>query len=390
MEYDDLAELLSDDDSGKEVKPITIQKNEQKKSLIMNAGPINIDLMPSSESNENDIKIDIPPKKVKKENSIKIQESKPNPPTQNKNLANFVFSDPIPNNPVIPIPQIKQSFPSSGSNNSLEKISKINNPKNIASIQSSSIIQTLPQQINKKINDTISIFDERKEIENKINELNNQTEDIKSKYSRSIGDKIIEYNKLEKNNNEEIEKLENKYENKLNKQENYFKEKEEKFIRQKNRIEEDKRNRINNIREMQEKIFQQEIESLDNNFKFDKEKIESTNKLELEEINMKLENIKEEKKKLAQDEIENKKIEEIYNDLYDKINSNNYDIDLNIELKQKEFLKKELDSRCEELTNEMKKIKEEVQLYNKKIEETKLELEEITNKIENEKKKFKR
>ena len=80
---------------------------------------------------------------------------------------------------------------------------------------------------------------------------------------------------------------------------------------------------------------------------------------------MKLENIKEEKKKLAQDEIENKKIEEIYNNLYDKINSNNYDIDLNIELKQKEFLKKELDSRCEELTNEMKKIKEEVQLYNK-------------------------
>ena len=64
--YDVFADLLPDDDSVEEVKPIPIKKKEQKKSLIMNTGPINNDLMPSSESNENEIKMDIPQKKSKR------------------------------------------------------------------------------------------------------------------------------------------------------------------------------------------------------------------------------------------------------------------------------------------------------------------------------------
>ena len=90
--------------------------------------------------------------------------------------------------------------------------------------------------------------------------MSKQKEQIKSEFPRAINEKSYEYTRIEKLNKNEIENLEDKYENKLNMQQNAFREKEEKNYKQKNKIEDERTYKINNIKEMQDKSYQLQLE----------------------------------------------------------------------------------------------------------------------------------
>ena len=93
---------------------------------------------------------------------------------------------------------------------------------------------------------------------------------------------------------------------------------------------------------------------LENKFNSDKENIELDHKFKLEQVNLKLQQLNESKNKIIKDEISSRKIDDIYNELYKKLNSKSNDIELNIELKKKELLQKDLESECNDLAEQTK------------------------------------
>ena len=393
MEFDDLDDLLvSDKGSGGEKENSKPQKifEKKKQSLIINQAPINLD---KSTDTEKDEKINISSKNSNnieqkqqiyiplKTNDIK-QENKPAPKTNN--LLDFVIGGgtiiPDQTNKSSHPKQFIHSNPSSFSKESLDNNIKQIQNQNKVSLQSSSILQQpLPQ-----VNETNATFDERKMYENYIVELNKQKMQIESEYLRAIKQKKEEYTFIEARNKKEKKELEKKYDNKINTKQEIFKENEEKLYKQKNKIEEDKIFKIKSIKESQEKLYNHQLEQLESEFKIEKEKIEAIQKYELDNINMELENIKERKNKILKDEISNKNIYDIYNELYNRINSLNNDVELNIKLKEKEFLQKDLESRNKQLSEEIRKIKENEEEYNNRISKKNEELEEIKEKIEKE------
>ena len=391
MDYEDL--LISDKDSDGEKENSKPKKifEKPKQSLIVNQAPINLDKSTDTEKEE---KINISSKnsnnKEQKQqqtyipleiNDIK-KENKPAPKTNN--LLDFVMGGgTIVADQTIKSSHSKQiikSNPSSFSKESLDNNIKQFQNQNKVSLQSSSILQQpLPQ-----INETNTIFDERKMFENYIVELNKQKNQIDTEYLRAIRQKKQEYASIEANNKKEKQELEKKYENKIKSKQTIFKENEEKLNKEKNKIEEEKMSKIKSIKESQEKLYNHQLEQLENDFKIEKENIEENHKFELDNINLELENIKERKNKMLEDEISNKNINDIYNELYNKINSLNNDVDLNIKLKENEFLKKDLESKSKELSEEIRKIKDNEEDYNNRISKKMEELEEIKEKFEKE------
>ena len=305
------------------------------------------------------------------------------PTTQNNALFNFIFDnnpqtikEPIIEQPAKSKPNI-QSPPSSFSNSLIDKNSKIK-AQNKISIQNSSLLKPTPKIIEE-------IFDEKKEFEEKIKEYKTQKENIRKGLPIEIEKKRKEYEKEEKNNKEEIDILEKRYAKELKDQENYFNEKKKKYNEKISDIEKEKMSKLRELKNSEETIFNQQIEQLENKFQIDKENIESNHKLELEKINMELEKLKENKTQIINDKISSRKIDDIYEEIYTKINSTNNDTELNFQLKNKELLKKDLESKCKELSQQANLIKENVNIFDKKISEKKMELEEIIEKIEKEK-----
>ena len=392
-EIEDL--LLSDGDGdGEEIEK---KKNESPKPKLnmfsqpklINTNPVNIDkaieksFKSDKKENEND-KITLPIMSSFSMNEEPIK--KDNPPPQNNIFSDFVFSN---NANPINIPktiQDKISNSSSISNKFKEIKSGSGKGTNKISMMSSTVAQPPPP--TQKV-EPIPLVDERKRFEGLILSLSKQKEEIKSEYPRAINEKSYEYSRLEKLNKNEIEKLEEKYEKKLNMQQNSFSEKEEKYSQQKNKIEDERIYKINNIKDMQNKSYQLQLVQIENNFTHQKELLESNNNLEIQKIDLDIQRIKEEKKRLLDEQVSTQKITELYNDLYKKINSSNHDIELNIKLKEKQFLQKDLKSKGDELSEEAKRTEENVKMYEDKIMEIKLELEKISNKIRIEKNELK-
>jgi len=399
IELDDL--LLSDhDDDGKEVEK---NKNESPKPKLnmfskpelIKTNPVNIDkdieksLKPDKKEIEINDKINLP---IMSSSSINEEPVKKDNPPPNSDFLAFVFgtnananTNTNTNANPINVPktiQDKISNSSSISNKFKDIKSGSGKGMNKISVASSSIVQ--PPPITQKV-EPIVFVDARKKFEEHIQNLSRQKEEIKSELPRAINEKSYEYTRIEKLNKNEIEKLEDKYESKLNRQQNTFKEKEDKYNKQKDKIEDERIYKINNIREMQNKSYQQQLDQLENNFKHRKDSLEAKNNIEIQKIDLELQMIKEEKKRLFEDQVSTRKITDLYNDLYKKINSSNHDIELNIKLKEKQFLQKDLKSKCDELSEEEKRTEENVKMYEDKILEVKMELEEISNKIRTEK-----
>ena len=389
IDIDDL--LLSDgDDDGKEIEKNKKESPKPKLNMfsqpkLINTKPVNIDkaIEKSQKSdkkeNEND-KMSLP---IMSSFSMNEEPAKKDDPAPKNNLlTNFVFDiNPNPIN-VPKIIQDKISNSSSISNKFKEIKSGSGKGINKMSVASSSIVQPPPP--TQKV-EPVPLVDERKIFEGKIFELSRQKEQIKSEFPRAINEKSYEYTRIEKLNKNEIEKLENKYESKLNIQQNTFREKEEKFNKQKSKIEDETTYKINNIKETQNKSYQLQLEQLENNFNHQKESMEASNNIEIQKIDLEIQRIKEEKKRLLEEQVSNQKINDLYNNLYKKINSSNHDIEFNIKLKEQQFLQKDLKSKCDELSEEAKRTEENVKMYEDKILEIKMELEEVTNKIRTEK-----
>ena len=386
MNVDDL--LLSDnenDEGSSQEKPF---KKKGKDSILgPSYGPINIDNIKINKDSENILMASniMLNKEQNKEKNI----LKENNPIKDNGILSFLYNnEPTQlnkNNQTNINKQYIQTPPSNNSNQSLDKTSKQFKATNKVSLQSSSLLQS-PPYIQPQIDE---IFDERKEYEDKIKEYKTQKELIRKAYPIDIERKLKEYEIAEKNYKEEIEKLENRLNKELKDEENYYNEKINKYNQQISEIEEEKMIKINNLRESLEKIYQQDIEQLENNYKINKENIELNHKLELDQINMELEKIKENENNILSDKISNIKLDDLYDEIYTKINSKNNDIELNIQLKKMELLKKDLDAECTELSEQSKKIKESVELYNKRILEKKLELNDMIDMIEKEKKELK-
>ena len=382
----DVGELLLSDDENDEgtshEKPF---KKKGKDSILgPSYGPINIDNIKINKDNENILMVSNI--QLNKEPNKEKYNLKENNPIKDNGILDFIYNnEPIQSTKNKQLDINKQNIqpsPSNYSNQSLDKTSKQLKVTNKISNQSSSILQSPPQQLNE-------IFDERKEYENKIKEYKIQKEQIRKAYPIDIEKKMKEYEKTEKNYKEEIEKLEKRYNKELKEEENYYNEKTKKYNQQMSEIKEEKMYKIKNLRESLENIFQQEIEQLENNYKINKENIELNHKFEIEQINMELEKIKENENNILTDKISNRKLNELYDEIYTKINSTNNDLELKIQLKKMELLKKDLETECNELSDQSKKIKESVELYNKKILERKMELNDTIDIIEKEKKDLK-
>ena len=350
----DIEDLLIDDDNLQKNIPSKKTIINKPKETILNTGyarPIDLD---KSTSSEKDSKIIVQPQiQIKKK---VVEEIPPPQNNNNNNIAAFVLgqtanlninantnsninvnsninekrNSSIKLNEQKPI-QIK-SNPSSFSGQSLGQISKTNV---IINSNNSSINQNIipPPQINININ-------ERKEYEDKIKEYKNQKEQIITVYSYDIERKNQEIKEMELKNQQEIEKLDKKYEDELRDIDKYYNEKIERYENQKKKLEEERLTKLKQLKDSQENFFQQQIEMKINQFNSDKEHMELDHKFKLEQIELELEQLKHNKNKMIIDEISNRKIDDIYNDLYKKISSKNNDIELNIELKKKNYYKR--------------------------------------------------
>jgi hypothetical protein len=367
---DDL--LLSDGEE--DDKELEKNKNESPKPKInifsppklIKTNPVNIDsINPVNIDNTNPVNIDNAIEKSlksdKKELEINDKFSLPIMSSSSMNEEPVKKDEPAPKsdlfaliwnkeNPINIPKKIQDKKSNSSSISNKLKGNKSSSGK--MSIASSSIVQP-PPQIQKA--EPIPFVDERKNFEDIIQSLSKQKEQIKSEFPRAINEKSYEYTRIEKLNKNEIENLEDKYENKLNMQQNAFREKEEKNYKQKNKIEDERTYKINNIKEMQDKSYQLQLEQQENNFKYQKESLEAKYNLEIQNIDLELQRIKEEKKRLFEEYVSTKKINDLYNDLYKKINSSNHDIELNIKLKENQFLQKDKKSKCDELSEEAKR-----------------------------------
>ena len=217
----------------------------------------------------------------------------------------------------------------------------------------------------------VLIFDERKEYENKIKEYKEQSNNIKLAYGNDINKKIQDYKNLERDYKEEIEKLEKRYKNELRDQENNYNEKKERYKIKISDIEKEKMRKIKELQESQEEFYKQELEQIENEFKLNKENIESDYQLEFDKINNELGAIKQNKSQIFKEELSSVRIDDIYNEIYKKVYSGNNDFELSIQLKKKELLKRDLLSESKNLTNKIKRIKENTEYYENKISEKK-------------------
>jgi len=388
--------LLSDEDGDGNGKGEEIEKkkNESPKPKLnifsspklINTKPVNIDNPIEKSLNSDKKENEIDKNSLPIMSSSSINEKEVTAPKNNP-LYDLIYN--INTNPInVPKKTVQDKISNSSSmSNKFKDIKSgsgkgINTNTNKISMMSSSIAQIPPP--TQKV-DPGPLIDERQNFEDLIREYSKQKENIKSEFPRAINEKSYEYSRIEKQNKNEIEKLEEKYEKKLDIQQNAFRDKEEKYNRQRNKIEDDKINKINNIKDNEDKNYQLQLEQLENNFKHEKDILDVNNNIEIEKIDLELQKIKEEKKRIFEEQVSIRKISDLYNDLYKKVNSSNHDIELNIKLKEKEFLKKDLKSKCDELSEESKRIEENVKMYEDKILEIKLELEDVTNKIRTQK-----
>ena len=366
MDLDEL--LLGDsDDENKKSKPKVVDSLLKDNMSILKPSygvhQKNIEEMTNS---SNEPKIIIP---INEDNEAKNQKKEEN--NSGNALANFIFgNEPIQKN----INSNPSSFSSQGKEFKPIKVeAKI--PQKIKN--SSIIIDPIIEEPKE-----IIIFDERKEYENKKEEYLEQNKNIKLAYSYDINKKIQDYKNIERNYKEEIEKLEKRYSNELKDQENNYNEKKERYKTKISEIEKERTRKLKELQVSQEEFFQQELEQLENEFKLNKENIESDYKLELDKINNELGVIKENKSQIFKEELSSRRIDDIYSEIYKKINSGNNDIELNSQLKKTELLKRDLMSESDNLSRQIKRIKENTEYYENKISEKKSEIEEILVKIE--------
>ena len=399
MDFEDL--LLSDkgsDDEKEKPKP------KEKKSLIVNFGPINIDKSTESEKDNPPPVLPESNKNIIPINQKNVQENIKAPPKTN-NLLDFVLGNVSAGGSGAGIEigvgagagsgvgvAIQSQNQSNKSNHSKQVVKS--NPSSFSnqSLENNIIEQKIKEQTSLHMNNQTNLnitVDERKFYENKIDELNKQREQIDSEYTRSIEQKKKEYNIIEERNRKEREELEIKNEKKINDQKNLFEEKKERYNNQKNLIEKEKKEKLKEIKEFQDMIFKQKMDQIESDFNIERQKIEQNHQFELDKLQIELDNIKETKDKIFQDEISNQNLENLYNTLYNKINSVNNDIEHFIELKENDFLQKELESKNMELCEEIKKIKDNDEMYDRKIKEILLQKEEIKEKFEKEKKELK-
>ena len=345
---------------------ILINETEQKPKPISN----------TSEQNNNLLSFVLNPNAV----SIPVKSEQNNQPIYQGNINNNtnLNNNNLNNNINV---QYVQSPPSSFLNQSLDKGSNKLKAEKRISMNSSSLLQPPIQQNNEPI-----IFDERKEYENKINEYKTQKENIKKAYPIEMERKEKEYKMIEKNLKEEIENLEKRYKNELIDQENLWNEKINRYNKELSEIEEERIKKLRKIREYYDSLYKQTIEKLENQYNIDKENIESNQKYDLERLDIELENIKESNRVIVPDKISSIRVDDLYGELYKKINSENNDIEYKIQLKKNELIQKELEIECNDLSEETNRLKDSLENFEKKILEKKLETEEILNKIENEKK----
>ena len=286
-----IEDLLSDDDSDgakfekNNNEPPKPKLNMFSQPKLINTAPVNIDNVnvKSSESDKKEFdKISIPIMSSSSGNEEPVK--KDNPPPKKNDLLDFVlFSNPNPIN----IPKKAQDKISNSSSSNKFKEVILGPGKGISklSVMSSTVVQPPPPT---KKEDPISYIDERKNFEELIASLRKQKEEIKSEYPRAINEKSYEYSRIEKLNKNEIEKLEDKYENKLSMQQNTFRDKEEKYNKQKSKIEDEKSYKINNIRDMQKKFYDLQLEQQGYNFNHQKEALEVNHNIEIEKITMKI------------------------------------------------------------------------------------------------------
>ena len=404
MDVEDL--LLSDnenDDKNKEERPYISKRINTK----INSSYAQKDLDNNKKSTENDNeKILVASKILINDNDHKQKEPNPNVSEPKNNLLAFVFntnanqmpikteqnSQPIYQENINNNPNLNNNFniqsansPSSSNfNYSLDKASKQIKAVNKVSANSSSMLQQPPQQVNENI-----IFDERKQYEDKIKEYKIQKENLKKAYPIEMERKIKEYQIVEKNCSKEIEDLEKRYKNELIDQENFLNQKTNRYNKEISDIEEERKKKLTQLRNYYDTLYKQELEKIENKFNLEKENIESNHLYELEQINIDLENIKENNKIITSDKLSSIRVDDLYDELYKKINDTNKDVELKIEQKKNELLKRQLEVECEDLSQEIRKIKENTEMYEKGIFEKKKEMEEILDKFETERRNLK-
>ena len=129
---------------------------------------------------------------------------------------------------------------------------------------------------------------------------------------------------------------------------------------------------------------------MEEQFEIEKEHNDKLYDVESKRIELELKRIKEKKATFVKEGNSSRIVENLYDEIKRKLNSDKNEIKLKLELNEQIFLKNKRKEKAEELDEKAKQIKENIEKYQKEISSQQTETETICFKIENEKDELKK
>ena len=220
-------------------------------------------------------------------------------------------------------------------------------------------------------------------LQEQIQRYERQKEEIKEKYRKTLDEKENEFRDLRADYKDEIEKFERKCDLKIKTQKEYLKNEEDKINEQKEKIERDKINKINDLEEIYKKKLEKDSNFIEQKNKIELKKIEKENKIELDKIEKDIEKFREKNEELKKNE-KSYKMESIYEEVVAKLNMEKNDIELKKDYNNQKFLVNLNEDKKQELEEKKRTIEQTIEKYKEEILKLKKEHDDESFKLKKE------